>query len=446
MQSEDSLPQQEKIVSGTVARMAVLGGAGAKVGINYLKHYGRSMIQGGTKNDQDQLKKKLDEQNAATVYQTFSRLKGGPLKVAQMLSIDQNLLPPAYAEQFAQAQTSVPPLSYPLVAQTFMKEFGKLPEAIFEDFDKKATYGASIGQVHRARIGSHEYAVKIQYPGVAKSLKSDLRLVKPFALHVLGLREDDIEIYFQEVETRLSEETDYRHELNRAIEIIEASSCLEGIHFPQYYRALSSTRILTTDWIEGISLRDFADESAPQEERDRIGQALWDFYQYQVHELLLFHADPHPGNFLVKHGELWVLDFGCTKKITREFHQRQFQFVLPHICEDQKLLEQSLRDMQVILPQDSPSEVKVIIATAKVWVELLAKPFRTGFFDFGNPEFLKAVYELGEESKKAKELRAIRGERGSADTVYVNRTFFGLYSMLGRIRARVKIKIPNSLL
>lgn len=423
--------------------MAMLGGAGARVGINYLKHYGKSVLGGGDADRRRHLRKLLDEANAETVYDTFSRLKGGPLKVAQMLSIDQNLLPAAYARQFAQAQHSVPPLSYPLVVQTFLKEFGKPPEDLFDRFDKQASHGASIGQVHRAAIGRRDYAVKVQYPGVAKSLRSDLRLVKPFALTILGLREDDIEAYFREVETRLSEETDYTHEIARAIELTKASSRLRGVRFPAYHPELSSRRILTSDWVDGVSLGDFADGEARQSERDRIGQTLWDFYAHQVHRLFTFHADPHPGNFMVKDGELWVLDFGCTKKITREFHRRQFRFVRPKVVDDRTELEKALRDMEVILPRDSRKEADLILDMALVWVELLARPFRSGSFDFGDPTFLKAVYELGEQSRQAKDLRAIRGERGSADTVYVNRTFFGLYSLLGRLRARVKITMPE---
>ncbi len=116
--------------------MAALGGAGARVGMNYLKHYGRSMV--GTKDagSRRKLREELDEKNAETIYDTFSKLKGGPLKLAQMLSIDKNLLPTAYARQFAQAQSSVPPLSYPLVVQTFRREFGKGPEEIFDHFER----------------------------------------------------------------------------------------------------------------------------------------------------------------------------------------------------------------------------------------------------------------------------------------------------------------------
>ena len=434
---------QETIPSGSVARMAALGNAGARVGVNYLKHYGRSMVGAKDAASRRKLRDQLDERNAETVYDAFSKLKGGPLKLAQMLSIDKNLLPAAYARQFAQAQSSVPPLSYPLVAQTFRREFGKAPEALFEHFEKKASHGASIGQVHRARRKGRDYAVKVQYPGVAQSLRSDLRVVKPIALRILGLREADVDSYFREVESRLLEETDYRHELTRSMELTSASSHLEGVRFPTYHPDLSTGKILTSDWIDGMPLDRFADSDATQGERDAIGQALWDFYSHQVHDLLVFHADPHPGNFLVKDGHLWVLDFGCTKRISPEFYRKQFRFLDARLRGDPALLQSALRDLDVILPDDGEEQIEMITSLCMVWLELLARPFRQGRFDFGDPGFLKAIYDLGEENRRADHLRTMRGQRGSPDTIYVNRAFFGLYSLLGRLRSRVNVKLPE---
>jgi predicted unusual protein kinase regulating ubiquinone biosynthesis (AarF/ABC1/UbiB family) len=440
---ENNGNDQETMRAGAVGRMAALGAAGARVGINYLKHYGRGMVAGGNAEGLRKLREELDERNAETVYDTFSKLKGGPLKLAQMLSIDKNLLPDAYARRFAQAQSSVPPLSYPLVVRTFQREFGRGPDAFFEHFEKKAAHGASIGQVHRARHKGREYAVKVQYPGVAQSLKSDLRLVKPIALRILGLREADVDSYFREVETRLLEETDYRHELARSVELTKASAHLRGVRFPEYHPELSTGRILTSDWVDGTPLDRFADGQASQEERDRIGQALWDFYSHQVHELLVFHADPHPGNFLVKDGELWVLDFGCTKKIPREFYRKQFRFLDPRLERDPERLVEALRDLEVILPGDRAEQIATITALCRVWLELLARPFRERCFDFSDPSFLKAIYDLGEENRKADHLRTLRGQRGSPDAIYLNRAFFGLYSLLGRIRARVRVELPD---
>lgn len=433
---------QDSIRTTPLGRMAALGGAGARVGVNYLKHYGRTMLARGSE-EREAHSQALQQENAEAIYDTFSKLKGGPLKFAQMLSIDQNLLPKAYARQFAQAQSSVPPLSYPLVVRTFRRDFGKEPLQIFETFSREAAHGASIGQIHRATLKGQQFAVKVQYPGVAESLRSDLRMVKPIALKVLGLRAEDVELYFQEVQTRLLEETDYRLELESSVALTQASAHLENVRFPTYHPELSSKHVLTSEWIDGTPFDRFADGPASQFERDKIGQALWDFYAHQVHELLSFHADPHPGNFLIQNGKLCVLDFGCTKRISREFHKKQFRFLDPKLCGNTAALEEALRDMNVVLPTDNRDQVRLIMNVTRSWLELLAKPFHAGQFDFGAPEFLQSIYELGEKGRKDDDMRSMKGQRGSPDTVYVNRAFFGLYSLLGRLRARVRIELPT---
>jgi predicted unusual protein kinase regulating ubiquinone biosynthesis (AarF/ABC1/UbiB family) len=419
--------------------MAALAGAGARVGMNYLKHYGRQAISGhADAND-------LQERNANEVFRTFSELKGGPLKLAQMLSIDQSLLPPAYAKQFARAQYSAPPLSYPLVVRTFRREFGKDPREVFDTFEPQAAHAASIGQVHRATRGESTFAVKIQYPGVAESLRSDLGVVKPIALQILGLRERDVAAYFREVETRLLEETDYEKELTNATSLSAACAHLPHIRFPEYHPEFSNRRVITMDWMDGEPFDVFADGPAPQDLRDSIGQALWDFYAHQIHNLRTFHADPHPGNFLINGDQLCVLDFGCTKSIDADFHAKQFTFLDPALETNPARLAAAMESMAILLPSDTPSQRAHLMTLCKTSLELLARPFRTSQFDFGDPTFMSAIYELGEENRKNDTLRGIRGQRGSADTIYLNRTFFGLYSLLTRLRSRIKTPLPTGL-
>jgi predicted unusual protein kinase regulating ubiquinone biosynthesis (AarF/ABC1/UbiB family) len=362
-----------------------------------------------------------------------------------MLSIDQSLLPPAYAKQFARAQYSAPPLSYPLVVRTFRREFGKDPREVFDTFEPQAAHAASIGQVHRATRSGRTFAVKIQYPGVAESLRSDLGVVKPIALQILGLRERDVAAYFREVETRLLEETDYEKELTNATSLSAACAHLPQIRFPEYHPEFSNRRVITMDWMDGEPFDVFADGPAPQDVRDSIGQALWDFYAHQIHNLRTFHADPHPGNFLISGDHLCVLDFGCTKSIDADFHAKQFAFLDPALETNPARLTAAMESMTILLPSDTPAQRAHLTALCKTSLELLARPFRTGQFDFGDPTFMSAIYELGEENRKNDTLRGIRGQRGSADTIYLNRTFFGLYSLLTRLRARIKTPLPTGL-
>ncbi len=436
---EFSAPQrQDSIQSSRAGRTASLLGTGAKVGINYLKHYGKKSVGG------ESTRGELDRQNAEDVYDTFSKLKGGPLKMAQMLSIDQSLLPEAYAKEFSKAQYSAPPLSYPLVVRTFRREFNLSPAELFDTFQADASHGASIGQVHQASLGDKKLAVKVQYPGVADSLKSDLAIVKPIALQIMGMREEDVDMYFQEVRERLLEETDYVLELERSIDLSERSQDLANLRFPKYYPELSSKRVLTMDWIDGLPLDQFAATDASQSARDKVGQALWDFYHRQIHELRLFHADPHPGNFLVEpDGCLVALDFGCTKQLSDEFYYKNFIFLDPSVTQDRKRLIECLEELDILLPTDSPEQRKEFVDVCIPSIELLARPFRSSEFDFSDRDFLNAIYEMGHSNRQNEVLKSMRGARGSAHSIYVNRTYFGLYSLLARLGCRIQTYLPD---
>jgi predicted unusual protein kinase regulating ubiquinone biosynthesis (AarF/ABC1/UbiB family) len=270
-------------------------------------------------------------------------------------------------------------------------------------------------------------------------------VVKPIALQILGLRERDVTAYFREVETRLLEETDYEKELTNATSLSAACAHLPQIRFPEYHPEFSNRRVITMDWMDGEPFDVFADGPAPQDLRDSIGQALWDFYAHQIHNLRTFHADPHPGNFLINGDQLCVLDFGCTKSIDADFHAKQFAFLDPSLETNPARLTAAMESMAILLPSDTPAQRAHLMTLCQTSLELLARPFRTGEFDFGDPTFMSAIYELGEENRKNDTLRGIRGQRGSADTIYLNRTFFGLYSLLTRLRAHIKTPLPEGL-
>ena len=148
--------EQTSIPTTKVQRASKFISTGAKIGTNYLKHYSKKLV------NPDQSKDELHANNAVDIYNSLSQLKGSALKGAQMLSMDKNLLPTAYQDQFAMAQYSAPPLSYPLVVRTFEKAFGKRPNELFDTFSTSASNAASIGQVHQATYQGRKLAVKIQ--------------------------------------------------------------------------------------------------------------------------------------------------------------------------------------------------------------------------------------------------------------------------------------------
>ena len=427
------MKEQKTIPVTKVERAAKFLTTGAKIGRNYLKHYGKKLVDPTTTREQ------LHEDNASDIYDSLSKLKGSALKVAQMLSMDKNLLPKAYQQQFTMAQYSAPPLSYPLVVKTFQTYFGKAPGQIFDSFSHQAINAASMGQVHRATLKGKTLAVKIQYPGVSDTVKSDLAMVRPIALRMFKLNPVEYEEFIGEVESRLLEEADYKLELRRSVEISEQCASMENLVFPGYYPDLSAPKILTMDWMEGQLLGEFLKKGKPSKEiANKLGQAMWDFYHFQFHQLKAVHADPHPGNFIITpDNKLGVIDFGCIKEIPEDFYKLYFQLHHKDILDDAERLEKIFYQMRFIYPEDTAQEKKFFKAVFLELLELLGRPFHTPEFDFADPSYFETLYKVGEKISNMKELRDSKKARGIKHALYINRTYFGLYSILNELGSNI---------
>jgi len=422
----------DKIPTNKIERAGQLVKTGFKVGGNYIAYYGEKIVNPAL------TKEKLNENNAEDIYDGLQNLKGSALKVAQMLSMDKSIMPQAYVDKFSLSQFSVPPLSAPLVRKTFKKYMGKFPEELYDSFTPDSINAASIGQVHVAFKDGKKLAVKIQYPGVANSISSDLALVKPFATRMFNLKGKDSEKYFLEVENKLLEETDYVLELKQSIEMAKACSKINHLRFPEYYASLSSEKILTMDWMEGEHLSEFSAHNTDREKGDQLGQALWDFYMFQMHELRQVHADPHPGNFLVDaDANLMPIDFGCIKKVPESFYIPYFELANPKYLNDSELFKEKLFELEILRQDDSKAEMEYFTALFHRLLSLFTKPFHADYFDFSDEAFFGAIAAMGEDFTKDTQLRKMNGNRGSKHFLYINRTFFGLYNLMHDLKARV---------
>lgn len=429
------MKEHTSIPVSKVRRATKFIATGAKIGKNYIKHYSKKLVNPDISRDE------LHESNAHDIYNSLSELKGSALKVAQMLSLDKNLLPAAYQQKFAMAQYSAPPLSYPLVVKTFQNHFGKSPEQMFDSFTRKAVNAASMGQVHQAVWRGKKLAVKIQYPGVGDSVKSDLAMVKPIALSMFNLNPVEYDEFIQEVEQRMLEETDYTLELQRSLDLSNKTRSIPNVIFPYYYPELSSARVLTMDWLEGQPLGEVLKSEIPREASHTLGQAMWDFYHFQMHQLKAVHADPHPGNFIITHDfQLGVIDFGCVKVIPEDFYNTYFQLLDPELLEDEARKLEVFYALRFIYPEDSIRDKRFFTDLFTKLVELLGRPFRTGEFDFADKSYFQTLYAFGEELSSLKELRESKRPRGVRDAIYINRTYFGLYNILHDMKSRVRTR------
>ncbi|WP_025743927.1 ABC1 kinase family protein [Aquimarina pacifica] len=425
----------DNIPTSKLGRTAELLKTGVKVGGNYIKYYSKKAVNSDLSKDQ------LNEDNAADIYDGLKNLKGSALKVAQMLSMEKNILPSAYVEKFSLSQFSVPPLSPPLVRKTFKKYLGKYPEELFDSFATQSVNAASIGQVHKAVKDGKNLAVKIQYPGVANSISSDLAMVKPIAVRMFNLKGKDSEKYFSELEGKLLEETDYILEVKQSKEMTKSCARIPNLRFPKYYEKLSSERIITMDWMDGLHLSEYTKENVDQENSNKIGQALWDFYMYQMHVLKSVHADPHPGNFLVDQDtNLIAIDFGCIKHIPLEFYTPYFELAEKKNLDDQSFFAQKMFQLEILRKDDSPEEQKFFSELFHEMLSLFTKPLNAKVFDFADKEFWDSITALSEKYSKDTELRKMNGNRGSKHFLYINRTFFGLYNLLHDLKAKVVVR------
>lgn len=428
----------DHIPTSKIQRASKLVQTGAKIGVNYVKFYGNKLVQ-----SEEEAKEKLNESNAEDIYNGLKTMKGSALKVAQMLSMEKNILPRAYVEKFSLSQFSVPPLSAPLVVKSFKKYFGKHPYEIFDDFNLEAVNAASIGQVHKAEYKGETLAVKIQYPGISDSISSDLALVKPIAIKMFNIKGKDSDKYFEEVEEKLTEETNYHLEFQQSEEIAAACGHIPNLKFPTYYKTLSSERILTMSWMEGLHLSEFTQKPFAADTGNQLGQALWDFYMYQIHSLKKVHADPHPGNFLISpKNELIVIDFGCMKTIPEDFYVPYFELAKKENIDNPDVFEKKLYELEILRRDDSPKEIVFFKALFHEMLSLFTQPFQEEYFDFSDDVFFGKIADLGTKYAKSAELKDMNGNRGSKHFIYINRTFFGLYNLMHDLKAQ-QVKINN---
>ena len=266
-----------------------------------------------------ELRDDLALRSAEDVAEALGSMKGALMKLGQMASYVYEDMPPTFRASMARLQRSAPPMSPELAASVVRDELGGEPEKVFERWDPLAFAAASIGQVHRAitRDG-RAVAVKVQYPGIARTVTSDvsnvslLRRVTAAAFPGLDTRS-----LIDELAERLHDEVDYALEAENQ-ELF--ASFYEGhpfIHVPHVVRELSTPRVLTSDLVTGHSFEEVQGWS--QHERDLAGEVIQRFVQRSLYRLHAFNGDPHPGNYLFHgHGRVSFLDFGLTKRFNDE--------------------------------------------------------------------------------------------------------------------------------
>jgi predicted unusual protein kinase regulating ubiquinone biosynthesis (AarF/ABC1/UbiB family) len=268
----------------------------------------------------------IQQRTADQLFKVLGELKGGAMKLGQMLSIFEAALPPEiagpYRATLTRLQEAAPPLPAATVHRVLAEGLGDDWRDYFEEFSDRPAAAASIGQVHKAVWNDgRTVAVKIQYPGAGRALMSDFnqlaRLGRLFAVLMPGL---DMKAMLAEVKERVAEELDYTVEASSQQAFADAYADDPDIYVPQV--VAQSGNVLVTEWMDGTPLSAIISDGT-QEQRDHAGLLYCRFLFSGPARCGLLHADPHPGNYrLLDDGRLGVIDFGAVDHLPDGFHHR----------------------------------------------------------------------------------------------------------------------------
>jgi predicted unusual protein kinase regulating ubiquinone biosynthesis (AarF/ABC1/UbiB family) len=318
---------KEKPPTSRIGRLARLAGLSTKGIPLALEGARRAFGKKKPRSEEEELEagKKLAEDTkkaAEAMLKTLGDMKGLPLKLGQMMSYIDGIAPPGYEEKFQQTlkklQDKAPPLSPEAAIKVIGDELGGAPEEVFAEWEFEPFAAASIGQVHRATTkGGERVAVKVQYPGIDKAIKNDLKSVGLFG-SMMGPLSDrmNAKATIEELTEVFLSELDYTREAEMADVFRRMHAHDPDIVVPHIVQSLSTRRVLTAELIGGIGYSEFI-ESATQEQRDRVGLTIWRFMFRSLLKHGYLYADPHPGNYrFLEDGRVAFLDFGCVKKIS----------------------------------------------------------------------------------------------------------------------------------
>jgi predicted unusual protein kinase regulating ubiquinone biosynthesis (AarF/ABC1/UbiB family) len=431
---------KSEIPTTKMSRGGVVGKAMLKIGVAQSKGVVKRAFMRREKRDESQ--KETHAEIAKVIIESLGTLKGISVKIAQQVALGLPFLPKEYLDEISKSFNSIPPINKALIRKIIKQELGDYPQNVYDSFESEAFGAASLGQVHQATKESKKLAVKVQYPGIAKSIDSDLGVLK-FALTRFA-KGGNIDHLMGEVEARLSEEVDYEIEADNT-EYFSTYLQHDLIIIPTINRELSTKTVLTSSFLEGDSFEAFLAKNPTQEERNHYAQLIFDSFFMGLYHLQMIHADPNPGNFIfMADKKLGLIDFGCVKKLDDEF---LISFSKLHVSlmdesPDEEITQQ-YADLRMI-DHDTPEKMlefyqEVIKPLDRIYIEI----FREDSYDFKeHNDFSERGFKTIMEVQK-KSITAVHNM--NEEYIFVDRTLLGYYAMFEKMEAKIDTKFAQRL-
>lgn len=418
---------------GAFRRLRVLGTLNAEIGAAYLFLWLRGWFK-----DADERKRLQAETHwrmALRVLDSMSFLRGATMKMGQMLANFPDIVPQAFVETLERLHFDAPPMHWSLLKEMVHNELEGDPENRFASFDRQAFAAASLGQVHRARLKTgEEVAVKIQYPGIARTIRQDIRNLFFFMLPARLSRDwENVKEQFEDLRTRLERETDYEQEAAMLQRVRSLFREDDGIVVPRAFPEHSTARVLTMDYLEGITLDEFVATNPSQEERNRFARLILQAWYRMLYAGRLFYADIHPGNFLfLDNGRLGLIDFGFMLELDESMWDQFRKIDRPQTTGRRDERMTAMKEFNLI--SDDPADEERLRLTEELCDWFWKCRYGRGEFDFGDEaDFRRGVDLMVQIGRK-------RYSRGRPYQPVIARQTFGIRSILYRLKAKIDVK------
>jgi aarF domain-containing kinase len=412
--------------------MGLLGTLQAKIAAAYLFYW----IRGWFKNAaaREQLLAETHWRTAARVLDSMNYLRGATMKVGQTLGNFPDIVPDEFVQTLDQLHFAAPPMHWSLLREMVYNELGDDPENLFASFDKRAFAAASLGQVHGARLRTGEQAaVKIQYPGIARSIRDDFR---NFFLMLLPARLsadwENAREQFDDLRMRLERETDYVREAATLQKIRALFRDDDGIAIPRVFPEHSTARVLSMERLEGLHLAAFLATNPSQETRNEFARKMIRAWYRMLYAGRTLYADFHPGNFIfMPDGRFGVIDFGCMLELDDTLWELFRKM-------DRPLTTGRLDDRIAVMKQwcwitDDPADQERQRVTDAYTDWSWRARYCGGEFDFGDQADFRRGIDLFIEMVRK------RYSRARPCTPVIARQHMGWRGMLYQLRAKIDI-------
>jgi predicted unusual protein kinase regulating ubiquinone biosynthesis (AarF/ABC1/UbiB family) len=376
----------------------------------------------------------LSSATARRLSETLADLRGAAMKLGQMLSLQgEELLPPEFTEALATLRSQAHLMPEAQVRQVLEREFGGDWRGLFSEFDFEPIAAASIGQVHGATAADgRDLALKIQYPGVARSISSDVDNLG-VVLRLARVLPVDLEIgpILEEIKRELHREADYRREADNTERYATLVADDPSVLVPRVHRDFSTRRVLATDRVHARPIEDLRSPEHSQERRDRVGERLIRLVLRELFTFRFMQTDPNFANYLFdpEHERVALLDFGSARRFTKRFTETYRRFIVSSVEEDRDSLIEAARELGFLRGDEEREALEGFAELCRLFTEALQ--FQ-GRYDFPESDLALRAREAGLEA-----LYQQRLPQPPPDALFLHRKLGGSFFLLSHIGARV---------